>query len=196
MRSLPNFYEHFMDTMIYGRDTFSIEDIRATLNSKELKKRVFENREENLGKGLVAKRKTRKKNSGWKSRSRSKLKSRGNNKCFYCNKEKASNFGDTLIAEENLDIADVLSVTISNLGDEWIFYSRCLSCLLIRISLVPTNLWMILIGNNVACKVCWDTQFELRCMMTLKDINWIKARSRIEEKFDFFGDIWLQWIHI
>lgn len=31
---------------------------------------------------------------------------------------KASNFGNTTIVEENLDIADVISVTLSNSNDE------------------------------------------------------------------------------
>ena len=85
MCSLLNSYEHFVDTMMYGRDTLSVEDVRVALNSKESKKMVFESREDDLGEGLVARERTRKKNNSRKGCSRSK--SKGNNKCFKCKKE-------------------------------------------------------------------------------------------------------------
>ena len=116
----------------------------------------------------MAKKRIRKKNNGWRGQSRSK--SKANNKCFKCKKErhhlkkfpnhrgkeneKTFNFGDATVAKENSDTANVLSVAVTNSGDEWILDSSS------SYHMSPNRDWFstyqvmdggkVLMGNNVA----------------------------------------------
>lgn len=60
LSSLPDSYEHFVDTLLYGRQILTLKDVRSALESKDLKKRT-EGRDQGLGEGLVAKSKSKKK---------------------------------------------------------------------------------------------------------------------------------------
>ena len=40
LSSLPKPYEHFVDTMLYGKQTFTMSEVKYALNSKELQRKV------------------------------------------------------------------------------------------------------------------------------------------------------------
>ncbi|GJW85091.1 zinc finger, CCHC-type containing protein [Tanacetum coccineum] len=88
LTSLPSSYENFVETLLYGRESLTMEDVLATLNSRELKKRT-EGTKEETGDGLYVRGRSDhsgKAHSGGSSR----FKSRGGTsklKCFICHSE-------------------------------------------------------------------------------------------------------------
>ncbi|KAI3779090.1 hypothetical protein L2E82_08575 [Cichorium intybus] len=137
--SLPNSHENFVDTMLYGRTTITVNDVKDSLLSKELKRKVSGN-EETSGSGLFVGRgrTSDKKDGGNRSKSRSKSKVSAKVKCYNC-KEKGhfkrncpllkggkgenSNNGSAAIVQdgsEEEDIGDVLTVCTSSSVDAWV----------------------------------------------------------------------------
>ena len=85
--SLPTSYEHFVTTLLYGKDTISMEDVKSSLHSRELRKRVSGEGEDHAEglfvRGRTTERTVDKRNeSRGRSRSKSKNKRKGN--CRYC----------------------------------------------------------------------------------------------------------------
>ncbi|KAI4344900.1 hypothetical protein L6164_012082 [Bauhinia variegata] len=85
--SLPNSYENFVDTMLYGRDTISVNDVKDALQSKELKRRVLGSYEGEAESGLVVNRGRSKERDGErKNKSPSKSKSK-KFLCYHCKEQ-------------------------------------------------------------------------------------------------------------
>lgn len=122
--------------------TLSIEEVKAALNSKGLKKKASETRSECYGKSLVARRRQEKKDptSGrGRSKSKSKLKTR-EIKYFHCHREGhikkdcpeqkgkenyvTFRFGDAVIVDD-YDSADVLTISGYDSGNKWVLDSGC-----------------------------------------------------------------------
>ncbi|GJX35750.1 retrotransposon protein, putative, ty1-copia subclass [Tanacetum coccineum] len=83
--SLPASCEHFVDTLLYGREALTLEDVMATLNSKEIKERSKAKGDD--GEGLYARGRTDRRDSH-QSRGKSRSKSRGGRlKCYICQSE-------------------------------------------------------------------------------------------------------------
>ena len=94
LSSLPKIYEHFVDTILYGKDTLTMSEVKAALNSKEIQKKAEERGDAN-GEGLLARGRSEKRESRgnkngknrWEQRDRSKSRGTTNKKCHYCKKE-------------------------------------------------------------------------------------------------------------
>ncbi|GJR52238.1 retrotransposon protein, putative, ty1-copia subclass [Tanacetum coccineum] len=85
LTSLPASYEHFVDTLLYGREALTLEDVMATLNSKEIKERSKAKGDD--GEGLYVRGRTDRLGSVslW---GKSRSKSRGGRlKCYICQSE-------------------------------------------------------------------------------------------------------------
>ena len=59
---LPLLFEHFIDTILYDWDTLSMEDMRASLNLRELKKRMSKTWDKNQANSPVTRDRSKEKN--------------------------------------------------------------------------------------------------------------------------------------
>nr|GEX18019.1 zinc finger, CCHC-type [Tanacetum cinerariifolium] len=88
LTSLPSYYKKFVKTLLYERETLTIEDVMATLNSKELKKKTKDIKKE-TGDGLYERERSGRSSKAHSGGS-SGFKSRGGTsklKCFICHSE-------------------------------------------------------------------------------------------------------------
>ncbi|KAH9682681.1 hypothetical protein KPL71_027445 [Citrus sinensis] len=171
LSSLPPSYEHFVDTLLYGRQSISMADVKDSLSSKEVTKKA----ETKAGEGLMARGRPEKKDYN-KGKKRDKSKSKNKNlKCFHCHKE--GHFkrdcpdrknkgneghgknGDAAIAseDEGYDSAGVLLASETQTNSKWILDSGCSYHMCPDQNLFTTynafNGGEVLMGNNTMCKV-------------------------------------------
>uniref|UniRef100_A0A803PH14 Reverse transcriptase zinc-binding domain-containing protein n=1 Tax=Cannabis sativa TaxID=3483 RepID=A0A803PH14_CANSA len=95
LSSLPKSYDHFVDTILYGKDTLTMAEVKMALNSKEIQKKL-EEKGETSGEGLLARGRFDKKDSynfknshGHKNNNhhRGKSKFKRGKFCNYCKRE-------------------------------------------------------------------------------------------------------------
>ena len=86
LHSLPRTYETFVDILKHGREKLSLEDVFGALNSTELQQKL-----EGIGSaGDVLTARSRTENREFKSKGKSRSKSRNNRKlikCFHCHEK-------------------------------------------------------------------------------------------------------------
>ncbi|KAH9681147.1 hypothetical protein KPL71_026853 [Citrus sinensis] len=178
LSSLPDSYEHYVDTLLNGRQTLTLKDVKNALESKDLKKRS-DFKDQTTGDGLVVKAKSEKKvykdkkNKNQKEKDDKKKKKR---KCYFCQREghyikdcfekkkleklqKETN-GKAAVAfedEEDAEGADVLIAAERQPTAEWILDSGCSFHMCPNKEFFKTfesiNGGKVLLGNNLACKV-------------------------------------------
>nr|GEW45420.1 retrovirus-related Pol polyprotein from transposon TNT 1-94 [Tanacetum cinerariifolium] len=84
----PSSYENFMETLLYSRESLTMGDVLATLNSRELKKRTKGTKEETCD-GLYVKERSDRSSKAHSDRSSGFKSIGGTSKrnCFICNSE-------------------------------------------------------------------------------------------------------------
>ncbi|KAH9684927.1 hypothetical protein KPL70_013734 [Citrus sinensis] len=171
--SLPKSYEHFVDALLYGGQSLSLEEVKSALGTKKLKDKQ-EKTDSESGEGLMARGKPKKREGKRKKQGRSKSKQK-QLKCFHCHKEghfkrdcperkskikdSKDKVGNASIAtdESSYETAEVLIASKEKIQGEWVLDSRC------TFHMCPNRNYftsyqscdggMILMGNNFICKV-------------------------------------------
>ena len=179
--SLPQSFKHFRDTLIYGKETVSYQEIKSALKYKEqIDRDITGESRGNQAEGLVVRDKMDKREFD-SSRSKSRSKSRHRNlECRYCHKMghiKSDCFKlknklkqKEKFVEKTIESAEVSVAIDENVGNifsaiddrtrsknEWILDSGCSYHMCPNRDLFSTyescNGGIVLMGNNAACDV-------------------------------------------
>ncbi|GKC46811.1 retrovirus-related pol polyprotein from transposon TNT 1-94 [Tanacetum coccineum] len=144
LTSLPASYEHFVDTLLYGREALTLEDVMATLNSKEIKERSKAKGDD--GEGLYVRGRTDRRDSCQSMGKNNRKKSTG-----YAKKdEQPSSSGSTY------DDSEVMMVMIAHALLDWIMDSGCSYHMTPRLDILFDFLkcdgGSVQLGDNRECK--------------------------------------------
>ncbi|GJV61585.1 retrovirus-related pol polyprotein from transposon TNT 1-94 [Tanacetum coccineum] len=152
LTSLPASYEHFVDTLLYGREALTLEDVMATLNSKEIKER-----------------------DSRQSRGKSRSKSQGGRlKCYICqyedhlkrncpknNRKKSTGYvkkdEQPSSSGSTYDNSEVMMVMTAHALLDWIMDSGCSYHMTPRLDILFDFLecdgGRVQVGDNRECKI-------------------------------------------
>lgn len=202
LSSLPKIYEHIVDTMLYGKQTLTMTEVKSVLMSKEIQ-RKSKLKEEKNGDSLLVRGRSEQRN-GKSSYGKSWSKSRTSKKCFHCHKEghfkrdcpdrkkwqdekNGEHEKATVVSDsEGYESSDVLVVSTRSSEMEWILDSGC------SFHMSPHKEWfhnfkkceggMVLLGDNKACKIMGIGSVVIKmfdgCYRTLKDVRYVPDLKR------------------
>uniref|UniRef100_A0A803PDC4 Integrase catalytic domain-containing protein n=1 Tax=Cannabis sativa TaxID=3483 RepID=A0A803PDC4_CANSA len=173
LSSLLKSFAQFKDTMLYGRESITLNYVQLALNSKELNQRS-ESKNSGSGDGLYTRGRSEKreshKSSKVKSRSKSKFDNQKNLRCWIykighlrqscLEKHKTGDSrseGDSVVSSDSYDSTGALLVTSENSNSKWILDYGC------SFNMTPNKSWFeeftsgtygtMYLGNTKSCKI-------------------------------------------
>src|SRR3954471_23054695 len=172
--ALPRSHAHFKETLLYGRESLTFEEVQSALYSKDLNERK-EHKPSTVGEGLAVKGKFLRKNGKFDKKGKSQSKSYSDEasgiRCYHCKKEGhtrkvcperlkyhgGKDNGNASIVQDDFESSDVLVVSSSDFKKEWIMDSGCTWHMTpnkdLFEELCDQDGGSVLLGNNKACKI-------------------------------------------
>ncbi|GJW35160.1 retrovirus-related pol polyprotein from transposon TNT 1-94 [Tanacetum coccineum] len=175
LTSLPSLYDNFVETLLYGRESPTLEDVLSSLNLQELKKRTDAKDD---GDGLYVRGRSDHRDNQGRGSSRSKSKGKGTYKlkCYICyyedhlkkdcpkrNKKKSTGFVKKNVGQgsgkhsEGYDNGDLLMAVSEERFLEWIMDSGGSFHMMPRRDFLfdfkEFNGGTVLLGYNRACAI-------------------------------------------
>src|SRR4051812_5072215 len=67
-------YETFVDTLLYGKETISLDDVSSALKSKELKRNFSDGKDASEGEGMMVRRRSQQRDKKFEARTNCRAK--------------------------------------------------------------------------------------------------------------------------
>jgi len=206
--SLPQSYSNFVDALMYGRQTLSLDEVKAALNTRGLQQKSVSIES---GVGLTVKGKFEKNKNAAKNQKQSKPKTKQKDlKCFHCHKEghfkkdcpdlknkNKERVGNATTAEEEEDgyeSAGVCVATEDMQKGKWILDSGC------TFHMSPYKGYFsdyqnldggrVMMGNNSVCKVIGIGKIHLKLHDgSIKEIRQVRHVPELKRNLISLGMI-------